>query len=275
MVLISLLSTFIYVIAEDAMKKSRLCIEYEISNYNSPAPWCKTIGGMTKGDCFIECTRQQSRSCPCTAFQLHSRDGLCELLKNPNCMTENETPGITFVGLSTCQFIPPWQAIAAPNQSLHWRWVTDPPTMEATISFRSPLGGVRYVTRGLNKGLYLPGWGRPGLFHAWGPSDENIKCRSNIQFLILKDPSFYRWEIFYKGDPIPSTAIIGGYWRDGSPLYIVKVTHGPHDAIYPLYYNAKALQAYPIYHDMHSDMEILVNNFTVQEPGNYYTMRSR
>ena len=151
MVLIPLLSTIINIVAEEVMKKSRLCIEYEIDNYNSPALRCKTLYGMTKGACFIECARQQSRSCSCRAFQLHSRDGVCELLNNPNCMTENETPDITFVGLSTCRFIPPWQPTTAPNQSLHWRWVTDPPTMEGTISLQSPLGGVRYVTRGLHK----------------------------------------------------------------------------------------------------------------------------
>ena len=263
MVLVSLLSTIINVVADDLMKKSRLCIEYEIDNYNSPALRCKTLYGMTKGECFMECARQQSRSCPCIAFQLHSRDGVCELLNNPNCMTENETPGVTFVGLSTCRFIPPWQPTTSPNQSLHWRWVTDPPTMEGTISFQSLLGGVRYVTRGLHKGLYLPGHCRSGLFRTWGPSDEVIKCWSNIQFLIFEDPSFYRWEIFRKGDPMPSTAIIGGYWRDGSPLYIVKVTAGPHNAIHPLYYNADTLQVYPIYDDMNSEMGILVENVPV------------
>ena len=263
LVLVSLLSIVIFGATEDVVTKSRLCIQYEINNFNSSARRCKTLNGMTKADCFMECVRHQNKSCPCRAFQLHSHNGLCELLHNLVCMTENETPGITFVGLSKCQLIPSWQSFASANQSGIWRWVRDPPTMEGTISFESPLGGVRYVTRSFHKGLYIPGWYK-FFFASWGPSNSMFYCTYNIQFLIFEDPSHYRWEIFHVGDPIPSAAIIGGYWRNGSPLYMVKVILGPYDAIYPLFYNTEALRVYPIVDDMEPEMGILVGNITAK-----------
>ena len=43
------------------------------------------------------------------------------------------------------------------------------------------------------------------------------------QFLILPIGS-YKWSSFTVGDTVPPDAVMGGYWLDLSPLYIVKKT---------------------------------------------------
>ena len=263
LVLATLLSTVIFAVADVAVKKSRLCIQYEIKSYKSFAHRCKTFNGMTKGGCFMECVRHQDKSCPCEAFQFRSHDGVCELLRiSSMCMAENEIPDVTFVSLSACQFIPPWQSIKPTDQSGAWRWVADPPTKQGAIKSVSPLGGARYVARSFYKGLYLPGTYQ---FHftARGPRNWWVRCDYNIQFLFFDDPSHYKWDIFYIGGHVPSTAIIGGYWPDGAPLYIVEVSVWSIKTKFPMYYNPETLRVYPGHREMHSEMGILVSTVTV------------
>ena len=230
-------------VAQGFFNKTRLCVQHEINDYNSSASPLQTINGTSRGRCFMECVRHQYTNSSCSAFQFQPKYGFCELLPEVTCMAENVTPGTTFVGLSECRYSAPWQP-AVPEDG-NWQWVTDPPTMDGTITERSPLGGWRYVTRVLHQGLYLPGSTKVSRFHSAGPHRVEFTCESNIQYLIFDDPSHYNWEAFNVGDPIPYMAIIGGYWPEYTPLYILKVTTAQFNAIYFVYYNEQTLELFP------------------------------
>ena len=97
-----------------------------------------------QGENALECVRHQYTNSTCRAFQFQPIYGFCELLPEVTCMAENVTPGTTFVGLSECRYTAPRQP-AVPEDG-NWQWVTDPHTMDGTITERSPLGAWRYAT---------------------------------------------------------------------------------------------------------------------------------
>ena len=248
----------LYSVTHGIFNKTRLCVQHEINDYNSSASPLQTINRTSRGRCFMECVRHQYTNSSCRAFQFQSKYGFCELLPDVTCMAENVTPGISFIGLSECRFAAPRQQ-AVPEDG-NWQWVTDPPTMDGTITERSPSGGWRYVTRVLHQGLYLPGSTKGGRFQSAGPSRAPFSCNSNIQYLTFEDPSHFKWEPFNAGDAIPSTAIMGGYWPGYTPLYILRVIAPPRNAIYFVYYNEETLEVLPKT-DGIIEMAILVNTF--------------
>ena len=239
--------------ANGIIRKARLCIQYEIKDYNSSLARLKTLNGTSRGGCFMKCVRHLE----CRAFQFHPNDGLCELLPEVACMAENKTAGINLVGLSECHFLPLWKPVLPTNGN--WQWVTDPPTLDKTIELKSRRGARRKVGRVLYQGLYLPGYERNSRFNSAGPDGVRFFCKSEIQYLIFEDPSHYSWQSFHVGDPVPHSAIIGGYWPQDTPLYILKVFRGPNDSVYAFYYNAKSKAVYPEFVDMHPEMAILVS----------------
>ena len=62
-------------------------------------------------------------------------------------------------------------------------------------------------------------------FFALTMKGEIIKCREGFHVLTYAQPADYQWIKFSIGDDIPSSAVVGGYWRDGTPLYIICVKH--------------------------------------------------
>ena len=197
--------------------KTRLCLQCEINNYNSSAVRLKVLNRTSRVGCFIACVRYQLTHSSCRAFQFHRKQGLCELLPEVDltCMAGDVVQGITFVGLSKCHFSPPLKSAIPENGTLCW--VTDPHTKDGTVYERSPAGAVRYVTRVLHQGLYLPGFTHRKRFHSAGLDRVPFTCKFNIQYLTFEDPSQYNWEPFQVGDPIPSMAIIDGYWSEYTP----------------------------------------------------------
>ena len=235
----------LFYVVHGIFDKTRLCLQYEINNYNSSAVRLKVLQRTSRVGCFIACVRHQHTHPWCRAFQFHRKQGLCELLPEVDltCMAEDVAQGITFVGLSGCHFSPPLQSAIPENGT--WRWVTDPPTTDGTVYERSPRGAVRYVTRVLHKGFYLPGRTDRKGFHSAGPDRVAFTCKFNIQYLTFEDPSQYNWEPFEVGDPITSMAIIGGYWPEYTPLYVLKVTTAPSNAIFFAYYNEHTFELLP------------------------------
>ena len=240
---IDILSTSMSLATGGVLEKARLCVQYEINDHNSSALRCDAFSSVSKIACFMECVRHQT--CFCSAFQFHSQHGFCEILGNEECMAKNKFRGVTFVGVSECKSTPLWQSTEPANGK--WRWVIDPPGRQGAVEIASPLGRKRYVGRALHQGLFLPGYiMSPRLTLSTGrPSGGKLQCTSNIQFLIFENSSHYSWKNFYVGDPIPFTAIVGGYWTDGAPLYIVQTTQHPYGTLRSQSYNAKSLQIYP------------------------------
>ena len=249
-----ILSTGLSSIAGGVIKKDRLCVQYEINDYNSSAHRCDALNAASKTACFMECAYH--RWCLCRAFQFNSWDGFCEILGKEKCMAENKTPNILFVSVSECKSILPWHSTKPVDGK--WRWVTDPPTRKGTVKIKSPGGGVRHVVRAFHQGLFLAGSFTGGRLFAGIPSGGILQCTSNVQFMIFENSSDYSWENFYKGDPIPSTAIVSGYGTDGAPLYIVRTTQRPYGTLRAQIYSAKSLQIYPSIPNRVPEMKILI-----------------
>ena len=217
--------------------KKRLCVQYEMDDYNSSMVPLKKMSGVTHSACFVECVRHQQGGSPCRAFHFRKAEGICELLpKDITCMADNTAPGTTYVHLSDCEAVAPWHGIKPSSGPLQWI-----AKKRGSLKLHSPLGGDRYVVRVLNKGIWLPGRARSEAITE-RPGGGRITCRSNIQYINSSKPVPYRWVRFTVGDRVPPSAIVAGYWPNGTPLYIVYTATINDGARMPDYYNADSRQ---------------------------------
>ena len=239
--------------------KTRLCIQYEIDDYVSSKNPLKQISGLTKGNCLMECVRHQQGSSPCRAFHFRQREATCELLpEERTCMSETTSPGTTYVHLSDCQSGAPWRRLNTSPGS--WQWVTNPASLSDTVNLRSPLGAVRYVGRVLHKGMWLPAWIQYSRANFAGVDGVTFKCKNAIQYLTFSDPAHYRWDSFLVGEPVPSAAVVAGYWPSGAPLYIIRLATNPHSSIFFAYYDAESSAIRPQFTQMQpTSLGILVS----------------
>ena len=204
-----------------ALKKRRLCVDVEVENYRSNAPVLGIYSMLIKQMCFLRCMRDAS----CEAFHFRYQGGVCDLLPKPDsCLGQNITNGTLYVELNTCGLYPPRKAFLPPSDT--WRWVSDVTDLTDTVALVS--SGTRYVSRVFERGVYLPGWwlGDQYGFRALRPYNEVTSCGSDDkpgELLIFHDGR-YLWSPFTAGNPVPINAVMGGYWMDLSPLYIVKIT---------------------------------------------------
>ena len=92
----------------------------------------------------------------------------------------------------------------------------------------------------LNKRLSKQSWGwwfktlpRPLWRHSkrlfkMGTPDNTLhafkQCRPTVQYLVFRNSSCFKWDVFYPGLPIPTNAIIGGHWPNGTPLSTASAT---------------------------------------------------
>ena len=219
--------------------KKRLCLQYEMHDYNSSRIPLKKLSAVTRSACFVECVRHQQGSSPCQAFHFRQVDGICELLpRDITCMADNTTPGTTYVHLSECGSVAPWRRINPESGPLQWMANRH---RFGTLGLPSPLGGYRYVIRVLHKGLWLPGFATHKAYVTL-PYGGRITCRSNIQYINSSKPTPYLWVPFAVGDPVPVGAIVAGYWPNCTPLYIIYWVAVEYGSLYPDYYNAESLQ---------------------------------
>ena len=233
-------------VAKGSSTKKRLCVQYEIHDFNVSMIALSTLSGMTQSVCFLECVRHQPGHSPCRGFHFRPKEGVCELLPEESvCMTGSVVLGTTYVHLSGCTFMATYYGINPGPGPL--RWFTNLAVQRGALHFQSPLGGIRYVVRVLHKGTWLPGWGTLFAARIAGPDGVQFICRSNIQFINSSDPVQYRWISFSVGDPVPTLAIVAGYWPNGTPLYIIQLTVSDVGSIFPAYYNADSLQIRPTF----------------------------
>ena len=237
------------------VNKKRLCIQYEMDDYNSSMIPLKKLSAVTRSACFVECVRHQQGSSPCQAFHFRQAEGICELLtKDISCMAANVTPGTTYVHLSGCESVAPWRHINPGSDPL--QWVTN---RVGALSLRSQLGGYRFVVRVLHKGLWLPGYGVSRRAHIARPDGRGITCHSNIQYINSSEPVPYRWVRFFVGDSVPAGAIVAGYWPNGTPLYIVYRATINAGTLISGYYNAESRQIRPNMNFRPGSLRILVS----------------
>ena len=230
------------IFAKGDVNKKRLCVQYEMTDYNSSMIPLKKMSGMTRSSCFVECVRHQQGRSPCRAFHFRQLEGICELLpKDITCMADNTTPGTTYVHLSDCGSVAPWSRINPEPGPL--QWVTNRDRF-GTLGMLSPLGGYRLVVRVLHKGLWLPGHATHKAYVTL-PNGIRIACRSYIQYINSSKPTPYLWVPFSVGHPVPASAIVAGYWPNGTPLYIIYRVAINERTLVPGYFNANSLQIRP------------------------------
>ena len=201
--------------------KRRLCVDVEVENYRSDTFVLRTFVVGNKQKCFINCMRENT----CKAYHFRYQDGLCDLLPKPDiCQAQTTTNGTLYVELNTCGLFPPRKAFLPPV--VNWKWVSDVTDLTGTVAKAS--SGTRYVSRVFERGVYLPGWwitDRFG-FRTVSPFRKDRSCYKRPGELLIFPKGGYLWVSFQEGGPVPTNAVMGGYWMDLSPLYIVKITVG-------------------------------------------------
>ena len=83
----------------------------------------------------------------------------------------------------------------------------------------------RQVARVLYQGTYLPGYflNKKDEYQGSCMDGKWIICKAGVQVLTYDKEMDYSWVNFTIGEEVPSTAVVGGFWQDGSPLYIVQM----------------------------------------------------
>ena len=83
----------------------------------------------------------------------------------------------------------------------------------------------RYVARIFYKGIYLTGFIKVDTNELFVVDKDGklIDCSLFVQVLTCADISDYSWVEYEPGELIPSSAVVGGFGEDGTPLYVVNV----------------------------------------------------
>ena len=221
--------------------KTKACVEFQLINYSVNVPLLGQRHGITRKECITSCIRSKVS---CGAINFCSIDGACEFLPYQTCMSLQETvetDGTNVVQLGQCDGVPPGIGLLTPPEH-RLRWL---PFSEKGSRDVIDLGSGRSVARIIYKGMYLPGFtNRHGAFKAFDMKRNFINCGNGVQYLTYTTASDYTWVSFTTSNPVPVTAVIGGYWPDGSPLYVVKVVLGGGGAMKSGYYNPTTQQAY-------------------------------
>ena len=260
---ITLCASSLLCLVSATVNKTRLCVEYAVSNHWAEEEALLLVPGLTQSRCMARCVRQPL----CRAFNFRSTDGTCRLHpESPPCMTLNTTEGWLYVALSSCSQYQPWHSMRPVDDG--WQWITakEPSVRNDILEF-----GGRLFCRIFYKGLYLPGWwGKwppPGLYRVVVPHKKMvIKCM-NGEFLVLPNSTRFDW-IPVSTYPFPTNAVIGGYATDLTPLYVARrqYTRLPHPV--PGIYNVVTEKFYVVYNGY---TEETAGNISVLVP-NWYTL---
>ena len=202
--------------------KRRMCLQFEMKDHSKPASVIGQRYYRSKAECITSCTRHRS----CSAFNFRSLDGSCGLLEtSPEmCMSHNVTKGSTLVKMTACNKMHPWKVIKPTPKKLRWMEPHDVGFRQMiTVSTKSASGNSRHVAHALHEGVYLPGFvnARQGRFHGLTMENDIIECNEAFRVLTYAHPNDYMWINFTIGDGVPPSAVVGGYWRDGKPLYVI------------------------------------------------------
>ena len=247
-----------------AVHKTRRLVEFIMDEYYPGGEPIQTLQGLTRNKCMVICVRTRN----CSAFNFRSEDGMCMLhpaYTKKECMAENFTEGLEYVHMThTSDGARPWRGLR--TKQYHGHWKADITTKTGIPFLRSNLGGKRHVARVLYKGLYIPGHthystNRFQMTTPDGALHTFEQCRKTVQHLVFKNSSYFKWDVFYAGWAIPTNAIIGGYWPDGTPLYIASATMA-RGARYPLYYDTHTRKTYPEFDTQEPTLCILLDTWT-------------
>ena len=234
-------------VAQCVVHKTRRVVEFTMDDYHPGGEPIQTLEGLTRNKCMSSCVRIGN----CSAFNFRSEDGMCMLhpvYTMTECMAENFTEGLEYVHMTnTPNGVTPWQGVR--TKEYHKQWKVNPATRTGIPYVKSDMNAKRHVARVVYKGLYLPGYTerfnrRFKMVTPDGIRHTFEQCRRMVQYLVFKNSSYFKWEVFYAHWAIPSNAVIGGYWPDGTPLYIASATRAK-GFRYPVYLHAHNRKTYP------------------------------
>ena len=242
--------------ANSIVFRRRLCVEYEIQDYQSMDEPLQTINDTeTRSRCMMQCVGNVD----CLAYNYHPDSATCILLPAAgSCMTLDSQHGYLYVHLSDCNMVPVREIRRPPDGG--WRWVrTDSPASRNDL-IKLPGQRIRYAGRVFIDGSYIPGWyiGNQNKDPFKGVSPDDLKrrdCPPNTgELLAFNDSSDYRFENFQAGSLVPDAAPVISALPDGTPLYIVRKSF-PGAPGYDLtgYYNPVSQTNYFVNNDDDSD----------------------
>ena len=223
---------------KDAVHKRQMCLKYEMEDHTSTIAVIDRYYYCSKVECMASCTRHHS----CNTFHFRATDCACELLNISNmCMTHNVTNGTILVGLTLCKQTPPWKVITPTQRKLQWM---EPRYVGSQRFILTTLAATRQIARVLHDGTYVPGFVliSKRKFIAFTMEGRSITCSEAFQVLTYVQPHDYFWINFAPGDDVPVSAVVGGYGRDGTPLYVIIGQFS--NAVKPGFYNGATEQIY-------------------------------
>ena len=200
----------------DSVYKRKMCIRYEMKDHISTSAVLNRRYYSSKMQCMASCAHHFS----CNTYHFRSIDGTCELLKvSEKCLSWNISKDTTLTRLDECEKTTPWKVISPAEGKLQW---VEPHGVGSrliiTVSKREK---GRQVARALHEGTYLPGFVIGNRFFAATMDGKIIQCSESFQVLTHARPGAYVWVSFIVGDKVLQSAVVGGYWRDETPLYII------------------------------------------------------
>ena len=195
----------------------------------------------TENICMVSCVRQY----PCMSFNYNGMNKTCMLMPQLKCMAPNflDNAWYLFVHLQSCKLEPVWSSCRPADRN--WQWIiTKHPGNHADTVKLTGLN-IRYVSRILYQGYYLPGWWRDDgyKFRAADPVTLEVKKCTYGEFLVFPDPSSYWWTPYTAGELLPDCALPLSQLPDGTSLYIVR--HGS-DTVSG-FYNHLTMSTYFVY----------------------------
>ena len=217
--------------------KRQKCLQFEMEDHTSTAPVIYRRYYNSKLECMTSCVRHRS----CNTFQFRSTDGFCELLEvSEMCMSHKVTNGTTLVRLSGCNRSSPWKVVTSDQSKLLWM---EPHNVGPQRFILTTPDTRRQIARVLFNGTYVPGHVHilSGKFFASTMADKLFRCDEAFHVLTYVHPDDYLWISFASGDEVPLSAVVGGYWRDETPHYIIIEKHV---LWIPGYYNGATKQIY-------------------------------
>ena len=199
--------------------KTKRCVEHRVQDGRWNKPVLRIRLNTTEGNCLLQCVRDEH----CNAYNFWHVNGTCELLRGIGKCGETEKQNdCAFVSIGDCTKDMPWTKGKLDRVSelpcLRWQYFDYIAKCPATY-LRAPAGDY-CVTLIPQKGLYLPGWHKPELFRYITLDGTPAWCRSGYLLEVASNCSVV-WRNYTAGDLVPERAVVGGKWKNGTPLYIV------------------------------------------------------
>ena len=159
-------------------------------------------------------------------FQLiHVKNKTCILMPAVKCMasTSPNSSWYLFVHLQFCRQLPVWFSVRPADRGWYWIPTDDPSNDTVLVELNSAIS-IRYVSRTLYRGYYLPGWWRTkdNVFRYADPVTQDVAWCRYGELLAFSNYFLYWWTSYIAGDSLPKCALPVSQLLNGTSLYVVR-----------------------------------------------------